>query len=250
MAHQPRNYQVLRDEQARALDALNNHIDPSAAPDQNNGVEQGAQQHEPAPAQSAEPEPAPSRPDGPSRFPGGPNVGGMEAHNNWANSYNQQINRAYFASVIGNSAERNDAHVAPTNAEQNATNELDSHIDGQERGGNPIEARRDDLGQDVANNSLSQHVEAQELGSNPSETGRYPLGQEASHDALEHHVDNQEQRQPENVPQEAVSWDAFEARVGGESAGRGAPQEELDKHIESPDLQPNVQRQPGSEIEV
>ncbi len=192
MAHEPRNYQALRDEHARAIDALDKHIEPTETPDRQNGVE------EPSPDKSpeleAEPEKGPSRPeDRGTGFPGGPNVGGMEAHQNWANSYNKQLNSEYFAAIGANAEQRDQSQIdnAPTNAEHDAASaELDQNIDGQGRGGNEVQDGRNDPGHEAASNALDQHVEGHETGDKKIEDGRAEPEHDAAMSELDQHIDS------------------------------------------------------------
>ena len=243
VAHTSRDYQGLRDDHARAIDALNQHIEPTENPDKQAGIEKSEPEH--SADVISEKEAEPTRPEKAGRsFPGGPETGGMVNNQQWATQYNQTVNAGYFAYLATNSGERNQAEIdnAPTNAEHDAAkNELYQAIDGQERGGQPIEGERGEPGHEAAKSELDNHVDrAEAVGSN-----------------LEHQQDVGQQ--PEKSPAIAEAWDAWEARVehdeapqrGGEqeSLGHDAASDALNRHIESPDLQPEAQ-QPGPEIEV
>ena len=89
MAHAPRDYQTLRDDHAKALEALNQHIDAPETPDREQISEPSAERQS---GPEAGQDPEPTRPDkmpGPSR--GWTDMGGMAAQQASANQYNTLI---------------------------------------------------------------------------------------------------------------------------------------------------------------
>jgi hypothetical protein len=158
VAHQPRNYQVLRDDHARAIDA---QIQPQ---EQKEALEQqlSAVEHEPTPEQTAGTQQGQSQSTEIIRPTGGPMTGRMDEHHGWANEYNKQANKEYFAWQATNGVERNQDQLDnnPTNAEQSAaTSQLDQYIDRSERGDGP-----QGLGNEAGGSNLQQHIDAVERG--------------------------------------------------------------------------------------
>jgi hypothetical protein len=210
----PRNYQALRDEHARATQALDQHIEKAGAPE--NGVDVERQQPGHAAEMSAEHEQGPTRPQQHDRT-GGPMTGGREAVEGWGIGYNNRANADYFAWAAANHGAR-DAQ-ATENDRGNATHDaelekLDRHCDGQQPENAP------DRGE--ALEALERNEASQERGDKQIES---------------------QSQQRESAPQEVAAWDAWEARVerneaaergdGQENSNRADAREALDRHIES-----------------
>ncbi len=194
MVHTPRNYQALRDEHSRAMDALNQQIEQSETPDRQKGVEQSAP--EPSAELSAEQEP--TRPEqGVGRSSsGGALTPDMKAQQEWATGYNNRVNADYFAWSAANSGERTQSQIdnAPTNAEHDAASaELNQRIDGQGRGdGNHVQDGRNDPGHEAASNALDQRIEGQDTGDKKIEGGRAESGYDALKSELDQRIEKPE----------------------------------------------------------
>jgi hypothetical protein len=179
VAHTPRNYQSLRDEHARAADALNRYIEQSETPDRQDGV----QQH--VPEQGLEQGYEPERPEQVHRSsPGWTERGDMVSQQASAVTYN--------AWIVANSADRDQKAIdnAPTDAQHAvATAELNQHADGQGRGDQNSEGVR---GREAAANELNRHADNAERGDN--QIGKEFHG--AARETLDRHIENPAQQQP------------------------------------------------------
>jgi len=184
VAYRP-NYQILRDDHARAMDALDQHIGQSQTRNHEAGVEPPTpeQSTELTAAQDAEP----TRPeDERGSSPGWTGMGGMPQQQASANTYNNWI-----AAELGSRDDSRGGEPWP-NAEQSAANAaLDQHIDDQERGGPRQEA---------ATGELEQYRDRSETGDRQSEF------QGAAREVLDRHIDSPEP-QPDIQPQPDIDRD-------------------------------------------
>ncbi len=222
MAYAPSSYQALRDDHAKALEALDQHTETSQSVGPEPSVEQQA-------GAELSPDPEPTRPEthyGASRG-GWTDMGGMVAQQKSANEYNTLIVASLEARGQDAGQETASAALSQENSPEHELGQGKGLNEGPQLDDSGVRA---EMNIDDTSDKAKAWIDGVEL-----DTSQQPDSGDLGRDAALNEID-------QNVG-------------GGESVDRGsefrdAAQEVLDHHIDNgPVLTPDIeQQQPGIEI--